>query len=84
MKRNLLNMLIGWIKMSDKIIKDFINKTLWEFYAMINEYLEYIFNLPSTINRIITYYALGIQEDEPYKRYIMFNNTIVKEYKIVW
>lgn len=79
-----MNLLIGWIKMNYEIITDAIDKVLYEFYAIINEYLEYIFNLPSTINRIIKYYALGLQEDEPYKRYIMFNGTIVKEYEIVW
>lgn len=64
-----------------EIIKK-VNEILKEFYAVIEEYLEYIFNAPSTINRIIKYYAIGFDADNYNKRYIMFGGMIIREYEL--
>lgn len=63
-------------------ILDAIDKMYKEFYSIMNNYFEYILNLPSTINRIIKYYSFGFNENEPYKRFIMFNGRVIHEYEI--
>lgn len=60
-----------------------IHDALHNLYSLMNEYMEYIFNAPSTINRIMRYYAIGFQDGEPTKRYIMFGGTIVREYELI-
>ena len=61
---------------------DIINNALKKIYKAINDYLENIINAPSTINRIIRYYAVGLTDD-PNKRYILFDGVIVREYELV-
>lgn len=55
-----------------------IDNIIKTFYLAMEEYMEYIFNAPSTINRIIKYYSYGFSFDKPNERYIMFNGIIVK------
>ena len=66
-----------------EVIIDTINDIFHKLYSLMNEYLEYIFNAPSTINRIMKYYAIGFDDNEPTKRYIMFGGTIVREYELI-
>ena len=61
-----------------KTIDDFYR----QFYAVIEEYFENIMNAPSTINRIIRYYALGFVDGVYDSRYILFQDIIIREYKI--
>ena len=51
-------------------------------YSTMNDYLENIFNAPSTINRIMKYYAIGFNVDKPLERYVMFRGKIVAVFKI--
>lgn len=64
-------------------ISDMVNRMLKTLYFAMNMYFEHIFNSPSTINRIITYYAVGFNEDEPNKGFIMFDGEVIKEYNLV-
>lgn len=66
-----------------EVIINTIDNIFHKLYSLMNEYLEYIFNAPSTINRIMKYYAIGFQDGEPTKRYIMFGGTIVREYELI-
>lgn len=59
-----------------------LDKMFKTLYSAMNDYLENIFNAPSTINRIMKYYAIGIDDNKPLERYIMFGGTIVAVYKI--
>lgn len=59
-----------------------INELYKKFYQVIEEYFENIFNAPSTVNRIIKYYALGFVDDDFYNRYIMFGGQIVRTYSL--
>lgn len=59
-----------------------LDKMFTTLYSAMNDYLENIFNAPSTINRIMRYYAIGIDDNKPLERYIMFGGTIVAVYKI--
>lgn len=61
-----------------QIIKD----AIMEVYQQIEEYLLNIFNSPSTINRLLPYYAIGFDPTETNKKYIMFNGVIVKEFEV--
>lgn len=65
-----------------KIVKNTIDKILRTWYSAMNDYLENIFNAPSTINRIMKYYTIGINDDKPLERYIMFNGAIVAIFEI--
>lgn len=64
-------------------ISDIIDRMLKTLYFALNMYFEYIFNSPSTINRIIKYYTLGSNEDDPTKKFIIFDNQIIREYSLV-
>ena len=46
------------------------------------DYFENIFNAPSTINRIMRYYAIGIDDSKPLERYIMFGGMVVAVFEI--
>ena len=59
-----------------------IQEAITEVYKQIEEYLFNVFNSPSTINRIMRYYAIGFDSTVTNKRYIMFGGTIVKEFEI--
>lgn len=65
-----------------EVIMNGIDKMFKTAYSAMNDYLENIFNAPSTINRIMRYYAIGIDDNKPLERYIMFGGTIVAVYKI--
>ena len=58
------------------------NEIYRTIYSDMNRYFEHIFLLPSTINRIITYYHIAIQDGDFIHRYIMFQGHIVREYEI--
>lgn len=60
------------------------NEIYRTIYSDMNRYFEHIFLLPSTINRIITYYHIAIQDGDFIHRYIMFQEHIVREYEIKW
>ena len=66
-----------------EVIVKAVHDAIHKLYSLMNEYMEYIFNAPSTINRIMRYYAIGFQDGEPTKRYIMFGGTIVREYELI-
>ena len=65
-----------------EVIMNTLDKMFTTVYSAMNDYLENIFNAPSTINRIMRYYAIGIDDNKPLERYIMFGGTIVAVYKI--
>lgn len=65
-----------------EVIMNSIDKIFKTVYSAMNDYLENIFNAPSTINRIMRYYAIGIDDSKPLERYIMFGGTIVAVFKI--
>lgn len=62
---------------------DSFNEALLALFRKMEEYLLNILNAPSTINRIIKYYSVGYNPDEPNKHFILFNYTIVNEYKLI-
>ena len=66
-----------------EIMIEVIYKPIREVYKQMNDYLENIITAPSTINRIIRYYAIGFQDGKPNKRFIMFGGNVVKEYELV-
>ena len=67
-----------------QVIIDTINQAYSKIYKAMNDYLENIINAPSTINRIFKYYAIGLPSDPNIqKRWIMFNEKIVREYELV-
>lgn len=63
-------------------VLEYIDSIIKKFYSVIEEYLEYIFNSPSTINRIIRYYTLGYSPYKVNERYILFNGKVVKTFFI--
>lgn len=65
------------------VIVETIDNILYELYSEMEKYMENIFNAPSTINKILTYYALGFNPAEPTKRFIMFGGKIIREYEII-
>ena len=65
-----------------EVVINTIDKILTTLYSAMNDYFENIFNAPSTINRIMKYYAIGINNDKPLERYIMFGGKIVKVFEI--
>lgn len=65
-----------------KVVKNTIYKIFETLYSAMNDYLENILNAPSTINRIITQYEIGFNNDEPLEGYIVFNRIIVMVFKI--
>ena len=65
-----------------EVIMNTLDKIFTTLYSAINDYFENIFNAPSTINRIMKYYAIGINNDKPLERYIMFGGKIVKVFEI--
>ena len=58
-----------------------IEEAITEVYLQIEGYLFNVFNSPSTINRLLTYYTIGFDSGTN-KRYIMFNGVIVKEFEV--
>lgn len=65
------------------IIRKLTNATIRKMYKEMNDYLEYILKLPSTINRIMRYYAIGFPSNpSTLERYIMFCGIIVRKYVI--
>lgn len=63
------------------VIREVINEILRKIYKSMNDYIEYVLNSPSTINRIFRYYAVGLPDDPTVpERYIMFGGTIVRKY----
>lgn len=64
------------------IVINTLDRMFKTVYSAMNDYIENIFNAPSTINRIMKYYAIGIDDNKPLERYIMFGGTIVAVYKI--
>jgi hypothetical protein len=61
-----------------------INKAMTKLYKAVNDYFENILNAPSTINRILKYYSIGLPSDPSVnKRWIMFNGEIIVEYELV-
>ena len=71
-----------YINNYDYII-EIVNKMMKKLYSVIEEYLEYIFNAPSTVNKVITYYRIGYNPSEPHKEYIYFKDILVKEFELV-
>ena len=65
-----------------EVIMNTLDKIFTTLYSAMNDYFENIFNAPSTINRIMKYYAIGINNDKPLERYIMFGGKIVKVFEI--
>ena len=47
----------------------------------IEKYLENIFNSPSTINKVLSYYQIGYSEDYS-EMYLLFKDKIVRTYGI--
>lgn len=60
-----------------------MSDVITEVYTEMNIYFENILNSPSTINRVIKYYTVGVPDSSMiFKRYIMFNGVVVKIYFI--
>ena len=67
-----------------EVIIETINNIFRTIYKEMNDYLENIINSPSTINRIVKYYAIGLPSDPTiHKRWIMFGGTCIREYELV-
>ena len=60
-----------------------INNIIKKLYSLIEEYLQNIFNAPSTVNRVLRYYGVGFNPSEPNKRYIFFKGMVVKELELI-
>ena len=60
-----------------------INNIIKKLYSLVEEYLQNIFNAPSTINRVLRYYGIGFNPSEPNKRYIFFKGMVVKELELI-
>ena len=60
-----------------------INNIIKKLYSLVEEYLQNIFNAPSTINRVLRYYGIGFNPSEPNKRYVYFMGLKVKEFELV-
>ena len=60
-----------------------LNETINKNYQLMEEYLQNIFNAPSTVNKILTYYAIGFDPAYPNKNYIMFGGKKIREYEFV-
>ena len=72
--------------MSDNydVVRQTIDDVLSRIYKEMNDYFDYVLNLPSTINRVCRYYAIGLPSDPTVnERYIMFGGTVVRTYEIV-
>ena len=65
-----------------EVIIDTIDKMFTTLYSAMYDYFENIFNAPSTINRIMRYYAIGIDDSKPLERYIMFGGMVVAVFEI--
>lgn len=60
-------------KEGKKIESSYINNIQMEFFQMIEKQLEEIINAPSTVNSIIKFYSVAIDEDDNY--FLVFNNS---------
>lgn len=60
-----------------------INNIIKKLYSLIEEYLQNIFNAPSTVNRVLKYYGVGFNPSEPNKRYVFFKGMVVKELELI-
>lgn len=65
-----------------EVVINTIDRMFKTLYSAMNDYFENIFNSPSTINRIMKYYAIGIDNDKPLERYIMFGGMIVAVFEL--
>ena len=66
--------------MTDPIVK-YANRFLQKHYRELEDYLENIFNSPSTINRLLTYHSIQYDIDHCYIQ-IVINDTVVKRVKL--
>lgn len=70
------NIIVGGSVRCGKVMEFHLRK----LYYQVQKYLEYIFNAPSTINHIITYYSVSVDTIYPMKMSILFNGKIIKEF----
>ena len=66
--------------MTDPIVK-YSKRFLQKHYRELEDYLENIFNSPSTINRLLTYHSIHYNIDYTYIQ-IVINDTVVKRVKL--
>ena len=59
-----------------------MDKVVMRWYKEIEAYLQYILDSPSLVNRLLPYYRLGFNPDETLTYYLMFQDTVVKVFKL--
>ena len=67
--------------MTFRVASMILEKQYLKKLARIEKHLEYVFNSPSTINRIIKYFKIGCSKDK-LTLYLLFNDEVVREYDI--
>lgn len=66
--------------MTDPIVK-YVDRFLQKHYSELEDYLENIFNSPSTINRLLTHYSIQYDADHRYIQ-IVINDTVIKRVEL--
>lgn len=67
--------------MTFRVASTILEKQYLKKLARIEKHLEYVFNSPSTINRIIKYFRIGYSTDGK-TLYLLFGDEVVREYDI--
>ena len=62
--------------MTGKVVEYHLRK----LYLQVQKYVEYIFNAPSTINRILTHYSISLSTIYPMTISILFNGEVIKKF----
>ena len=66
--------------MADTMVK-YIDRFLQKHYGELEDYLENIFNSPSTINKLLTHYSIQYDTNHRYIQ-IVINDTVVKKVEL--
>ena len=67
--------------MTFRVASKILEKQYLKKLARIEKHLEYVFNSPSTVNRVIKYFRIGYSTDGK-TLYLLFGDKVVREYDI--